>query len=159
MLSTPMVFTTNSMPRPDGMPLAGSLCNVKLCSNTGATNNNELKTIYFFRDLRAGVSENKRHRITPLRISMASQTEVIHGLLLTYIQKTYTIGAPGWHRQLSIWLLVSAQVMISRLRGFEPPIGLYAGNTGPAWDSLSLSLSSLSLSLPQSRCLCICQSQ
>ena len=39
--------------------------------------------------------------------------------------------------QLSVQLLVSAQVMIS-VSGFEPCVGLHADSVEPAWDSLSL---------------------
>ena len=47
---------------------------------------------------------------------------------------------------LSFWFLISAQVMISQFREFEPHVRLCADCAGPAWDSLSPSLS-LSLSL------------
>ena len=50
-------------------------------------------------------------------------------------------GALGWLHWLSVWLLVSAQVMISQFCEFEPCIGLCAGSAEPAWDSLSFSLS------------------
>ena len=63
------------------------------------------------------------------------------------------LRAPGSLGRLSVRLLVSAQVMISRLRGFEPHVGLCADSAEPARDSpspLSLSappLLALSLSL------------
>ena len=64
-------------------------------------------------------------------------------------------GVPGWLSPLSIWLLVSVQVMISWFCEFEPHDWLCADSAEPAWDSLSPSLSahppllpfSLSLSL------------
>ena len=56
-----------------------------------------------------------------------------------------SVGAPGWLSQLSVQLLVSAQVMISRFREFEPHITFCTDSVESAWDSLSLSLS-LSLS-------------
>ena len=57
--------------------------------------------------------------------------------------------APGWLSRLSVKLLISAQVMISRFVGsIETRIGLCADSTEPAWDSLSLSLSLSSLLLP-----------
>ena len=46
-------------------------------------------------------------------------------------------GAPGWLSQVSIQLLVSAQVMISPFREFEPHIRLCADSAEPAWGSLS----------------------
>ena len=61
-------------------------------------------------------------------------------------------------------LLVSAQVMISRLLKFEPHVGLSAVSVDPAWDSLSPSLSgpfllvfSLSVSLSLSLSLSLSQ--
>ena len=57
------------------------------------------------------------------------------------IQIIRDTGAPGWLSQLSIPLLVSAEVMISQFYGLEPHVGLYAGIEEPAWDSLSLSSS------------------
>ena len=45
--------------------------------------------------------------------------------------------APGWLSPLSIWVLISAQVMIS-VWEFEPHIGLCADSVEPAWDSLPL---------------------
>ena len=54
-------------------------------------------------------------------------------------------GAPGWLSRLSVQLLISAQVMISRfVRLFcetECQVRLYADGTNPAWDSLSPPLS------------------
>ena len=55
--------------------------------------------------------------------------------------KEHVFGAPGWLSQLGVQLLVSAQVVISWFREFEPHIGLCAGRSEPAWDSLSPSLS------------------
>ena len=63
-------------------------------------------------------------------------------------QSSQDTGAPGWPRQSSVRLLVSAQVMILCLGGFEPLLGLCAGSMEPAWDSPSL----LSLPLPHSHC-------
>ena len=57
-------------------------------------------------------------------------------------------GAPRLS-QLSVWLLVSVKVKISRFREFEPHIRLCTGSTEPAW-ILSLPLS---LPLPYSHCL------
>ena len=51
--------------------------------------------------------------------------------------KFWFSGPPGWLSLLSVPLLVSAQVMISRLREFKPCVGLCADSTEPAWDSLS----------------------
>ena len=61
-----------------------------------------------------------------------------------------TPRAPGWLSQLSVHLLILAQVMISR---FEPRVKLCIVSMEPAWDSLSLSLtlSSLFLSLSLSK--------
>ena len=61
---------------------------------------------------------------------------------------------PGWLSWLGIQLSVSAQVMISQLRGFEPRVGLHADSSESAWDSFSPSLSApplLSLSLFQNK--------
>ena len=57
-------------------------------------------------------------------------------------------GAPGWLCQLSIQLLVLAQVMISTVRESEHHIGLCADSNEPAWDSLSLFLSPFLSALP-----------
>ena len=43
-----------------------------------------------------------------------------------------------WVTRLSMWRLISAQVMISRFVGLSPASGC-ADSVGPAWDSLSLS--------------------
>ena len=53
------------------------------------------------------------------------------------------MGVPGWLSQLSVRLLISAQVMISWFREFEPCIGLCVDSGEPAWDSLSPHLSLL----------------
>ena len=51
-------------------------------------------------------------------------------------------SVPGWRSQLSVWLLVLAQVMVSR--EFDTCIGLCAESEEPAWNfSLPLSLPSL----------------
>ena len=56
--------------------------------------------------------------------------------------KIFTIrGAPGWLSQLGLRLLVSAQIMVSRFREFEPHVVLHADGVEPAWDSLSPLLS------------------
>ena len=47
------------------------------------------------------------------------------------------IGLPRWPSWLSVWLLILVQVMISQFLGFKPHVGLCAGSTEPAWDSLS----------------------
>ena len=63
-------------------------------------------------------------------------------------------GPPGWLSQLSIRLLVLAQVVISPFRGFKPLIGLCADRAEPAWDSISSSLSTpplLACSLSQNK--------
>ena len=74
-------------------------------------------------------------------------------LVFPYL-KTPSGGAPGWLSPLSVQLLVSAQVMISRFQEFEPHIRLYADSVEPAWDSFSLPLS---LHLLCSHCLCLSQ--
>ena len=62
-------------------------------------------------------------------------------------------GAPGWLSRLSVRRLVSAQVMISRSRAFEPRDRLHTDVVEVAWDSLSPSVS-LSLSLcPSPTCM------
>ena len=63
-------------------------------------------------------------------------------------------GSPGWLIQLSVWLLVSAQVMISQFVSSSPA-------SGPVMSPQSLlGILSLSLSLcPLSRSLCLCLSQ
>ena len=73
-------------------------------------------------------------------------------LFSLYVHREKNAGVPGWLSRVGVRLLVSAQVMISQLRGFKPRIGLCAGSREPAWDSLSLSFSAhpphaLSLSL------------
>ena len=50
-------------------------------------------------------------------------------------------GGAEWLSRLSVRLLVSAQVMISRFHEFEPHIGLCADGAEPACDFLSPSLS------------------
>ena len=61
-------------------------------------------------------------------------------------------GAPGWLSQLSISLLVSAQVMILQFHEFKPHIRLCTGSMEPVWNYFSPSFSAppplmLSLSL------------
>ena len=53
------------------------------------------------------------------------------------------MGGPGWLSQLSVQLLVSAQVMISQFVGSSPTSGpvLIAESLEPASDSVSPSLS------------------
>ena len=46
-------------------------------------------------------------------------------------------GAPGWLSQLSVRLLISAQVVISQFVSSSPRVGLFAEGVEPAWDSLS----------------------
>ena len=47
---------------------------------------------------------------------------------------------------LSVWLLVSDQVMFSQLMHLSPALGCkFCASTEPAWDSISLSLSASSL--------------
>ena len=48
--------------------------------------------------------------------------------------------APGWLSQLTVQLLISAQVIISRVPEFEPCIRLCADSSQPTWDSTSLPL-------------------
>ena len=55
-------------------------------------------------------------------------------------KKNYT-GTPGWLSRLSVRLLVSAQAMISLVRGLELRIGLCADSAEPGWDSVGPSLS------------------
>ena len=50
-------------------------------------------------------------------------------------------GAPGWLSQVSVWLLVLAQITISQFCEIEPRVRLCADSVEPAWDSLFLSLS------------------
>ena len=51
-------------------------------------------------------------------------------------------GASGWLSQLSIRVLVSAQVTILRaVRGFGPCVWFCADSAEPAWDFLSVCLS------------------
>ena len=58
-------------------------------------------------------------------------------------------GTPGWLSQLSIRLLISTQVAISKFHELEPRVGLCADSAEPAWDSLSLPAPPLlALSLP-----------
>lgn len=58
-----------------------------------------------------------------------------------------TPGGYGWLRWLSVWLLISASLMISGLcYKIEPYIGLCTGHGACLWFSLSLSLAFLSLS-------------
>ena len=67
--------------------------------------------------------------------------------------RTVLIKVPGWLSWLSVWLLVSPQVMILRFPKFKPCI--WQGSTEPAWDPcslpLSLPLSPLALFLPFSK--------
>ena len=58
-----------------------------------------------------------------------------------------SLGAPGWLSWLNVQLLILAQVMILKFHGIEPCVGLCAGSTEPAWDSLCLSVSVVCLSL------------
>ena len=63
-------------------------------------------------------------------------------------------GARGSLSQLSIQLLVSAQVKVSQFREFEPCVRLCADSTEPDWDPLSPSLPAppqLTLSLSLSK--------
>ena len=46
-------------------------------------------------------------------------------------------GAPGWLSWLSIWVLISVRVMISRVHEIEPCVRLCADSVEPAWDCLS----------------------
>ena len=50
---------------------------------------------------------------------------------------------PRWLSELSVRLLISAQVMISRFVGVELHVRLCTNSMEPAWDSLSPSLSAL----------------
>ena len=49
-----------------------------------------------------------------------------------FFKKKEVRGAPGWLSQVSVRLLVSAQVMISQFCGFEPCIRLCMDSTEPA---------------------------
>ena len=53
------------------------------------------------------------------------------------------LGVPGWLNRLSVWLLVSAQVMISWFMGLSPS----SGSVITAWSLLGILSFSLSLSL------------
>ena len=66
---------------------------------------------------------------------------IISYLLEWLLSKRQEMRVPGWLSQLSVQLLVSAQVMISLSLEFKPCCGLWAGSDGPAWDSLSPFLS------------------
>ena len=59
--------------------------------------------------------------------------------LLTEI-KTTLLGAPGWFGRLSVRLFISAQVVISLFREFEPRMELLVDSAEPAWEFLSPSL-------------------
>ena len=59
-------------------------------------------------------------------------------------------GEPGWLRQLSVGLLVSAQVMISRFHEFEPRLKLSTVRS-----LLGILGLPLALPLPHSPCLCL----
>ena len=61
-------------------------------------------------------------------------------------------AGPGWLSQLSVRFLVSAQVMISWHREFEPHVERLVDSGGPAWGSLSLPL-------PHLRCLSLSQNK
>ena len=62
------------------------------------------------------------------------------GFSVFFFKRTQ-IGAPGWLSRLSAWLLVSAQVMISRFHEFKPCIRLCADSVESPWDSLTPFLS------------------
>ena len=65
---------------------------------------------------------------------------------LAFTLKNMSYGAPGWFSQLSIWLLISTQVMISRFVSLSPAL-----SSVPTVQSLREILSlPLSLSLPPS---------
>ena len=69
------------------------------------------------------------------------------------IYSKYSFWGTGWLSQLRVWLLVSAQVMISQFMGLGPTSGSLLSVQSPLWISclLSLSLSpahSLPLSVP-----------
>ena len=55
------------------------------------------------------------------------------------VAKSAQSAAPGWLSRLRVRLLISAQVMISRLMRLRPVLGSVL--LAPAWDSLSPSLS------------------
>ena len=67
--------------------------------------------------------------------------------------KEILLGVPGWLSQLSIRLLISAQVMISRFVGSSPTLGSALTVWSPL-GTLSLSLS-LCLASPCLCCLCL----
>ena len=58
-------------------------------------------------------------------------------------EETGSLGVPGWFSQLSLWLLVSAQVMISQLMSPSPS----SGSVLTMWSQLGI-LSLRSLSAP-----------
>ena len=64
------------------------------------------------------------------------------------LKKKKYIGAPGWLSQLRLWLLVSAQVMISRFMGSSP----VSGSVLSVWSLLGILSLSVSLSLSLSLC-------
>ena len=49
-------------------------------------------------------------------------------------------GVPGWLSQLSVRLLVSAQVTISQFPEIKPHVGLCAGSMESTWESVSFSV-------------------
>ena len=69
------------------------------------------------------------------RLNQPGNPLFIYLLIVKYL----FLGHPDGCR-LSIWLLVSAQVMIAWFHEFKPHIRLCAGSGVPAWDSLSPSL-------------------
>ena len=97
--------------------------------------------------------------INPICFSMyLGHTHVAHGsncglacLVIWKMKWTFEnqrTGTPEWLSQLSVQLLISAQVMISMVCGIKSCIGLCAYSVRPTWDSVSPSLSlTLALSL------------
>ena len=86
-----------------------------------------------------------------------------HFLLVPFVLITFKnffknkkifIGMPGWLSWLSVWLLVSAQVMISQFVSLSPTLGstlIMQSLLGVLSLSLSLSLPPLALSLSLSK--------
>ena len=66
---------------------------------------------------------------------------LVNSLILNncFIKQKWKMRAAGWLSRLSVRLLISAQVMISRFVASSPVLGSVL-SVEPAWDSLSLSL-------------------
>ena len=62
-------------------------------------------------------------------------------IVLFFSNCSLSAGAPGWLSQVSVGLLILAQVMTSWFCEFKPHSGLCADSMEPAWVSLSPSFS------------------